>query len=261
MRTNHDVDSPGPEAPRRKLRVMSWNIHKGVGGVDRRYDLQRVVDVIRHYGPDIILLQEVAQAIPELRGQDQVALLIDATEMHAAFRPEHQFRQGGYGNLILSRFALHDVRHLDLTVGWRKKRGALQAHTRVPIGEHTRSLVINNLHLGLAGSERGAQLERLVESQMLRRLHHATPTLVGGDLNDLWGSLGPRFLIPHGFARAGALAPTFPSALPLRPLDGIFYRGDVSVSHSDVGRTALARAASDHRPLIADIEVRIGDEG
>ena len=40
------------------LRLMTYNIHKGIGGVDRRYDLQRIIDVIRHYDPDIVFLQE-----------------------------------------------------------------------------------------------------------------------------------------------------------------------------------------------------------
>jgi endonuclease/exonuclease/phosphatase family metal-dependent hydrolase len=236
---------------------MSWNIHKGVGGADRRYDLKRILDVIGHYEPDLLLLQEVAQGIPSLRGEDQVELLIDWTGLHAAFHPEHQFTQGHYGNLTLSRFPLHDRRHLDLTMGWRKRRGMLQVHAKIPIGEHTRSLVVHNLHLGLAGSERGRQLQKLMSSELVRRLHHDTPTLIGGDLNDLWGRLGPRFLVPHGFARIGPLAATFPAVFPLRPLDGLFARGDLAIHGGEVGRTQLAIAASDHRPLIADLEVEL----
>jgi endonuclease/exonuclease/phosphatase family metal-dependent hydrolase len=234
---------------------MSWNIHKGVGGTDRRYDLGRTLEVIEHYAPDIALLQEVAQDIPSLRSDDQVARLVAATGHHAAFHPEHRFRHGGYGNLILSRFPLHDIRHLDLTIGWRKKRGVLQVHARIPIGEHVRSLVVHNLHLGLAGSERGQQLLRLLESELLSRLQHDTPTLIAGDLNDLWGSLGPRFLAPHGFARVGALTATFPAVFPLRPLDGMFVRGDLAVRHGEVSRMKLAAAASDHRPIVADFEI------
>jgi endonuclease/exonuclease/phosphatase family metal-dependent hydrolase len=236
---------------------MSWNIHKGVGGTDRRYDLRRTLEVIAHYAPDIMLLQEVAQDIPTLRGDDQVAYLTEATGLHAAFHPEHRFRQGGYGNLILSRFPLHDIRHLDLTIAWRKRRGVLQAHARVPIGDHVRSLVVNNLHLGLAGSERGQQLARLMASELVTRLQQDTPTLIAGDLNDLWGSLGPKFLTPQGFARVGALRATFPSVFPLRPLDGIFVRGELQVLHGEVCRLKLATAASDHRPLIADFDIAV----
>ena len=39
-----------------KLRVLTWNIHKGIGGVDRRYRPERVIEVIAHYEPDLVLL-------------------------------------------------------------------------------------------------------------------------------------------------------------------------------------------------------------
>jgi endonuclease/exonuclease/phosphatase family metal-dependent hydrolase len=84
--------------------------------------------------------------------------------------------------------------------------------------------------------------------------------VLGGDLNDLWGSLGPRYLAPAGFSRAGALSNTFPAALPLRPLDGIFVRGDVRATICAPRRTVLTRAASDHLPLIAELEVGMTDE-
>ncbi len=42
-----------------KLRVLSYNIHKCIGGVDRRYDPSRIVEVIRKLDVDIVMLQEV----------------------------------------------------------------------------------------------------------------------------------------------------------------------------------------------------------
>lgn len=244
-----------------KIRVICWNIHKCVGGTDGRYEPQRIIDCLAGYGGDVLLLQEVAREIPRLRSEDQVALLSEGLGMHAAFHPEHRFKVGYYGNMILSRFPLSDVQHIDLTIGWRKIRGAIQAHVRVPIGEHRRSLIVHNLHLGLAGSEREQQLERFVASDHFNHLHASTPLIVGGDLNDLWGSLGPKFLKPQQLERAGGtLRNTFPAALPLRPLDGIFFRGSVRLTHFEVGTTQLAKTASDHRPLIADFEIRMAPE-
>lgn len=237
---------------------MCWNVHKCVGGADGRYAPERIIDGVRQSGADVVLLQEVARGIPRLRRHDQVELLTRGLSMHAAFHPEHQFKVGGYGNLILARHPLTDVRHLDLTVGWRKRRGALQAHVRVPVDGQRRSLIVNNLHLGLAGSERARQLERFVGSPLLRRLHHDTPLVVGGDLNDLWGTLGPKFLEPSGLVRAGRLINTFPAALPLRPLDGLFFRGSMQLQRFRVGGARPVRAASDHLPLIADFDVSMG---
>ena len=234
------------------LRVMSWNIHKGVGGLDRRYDLNRTIEVIDHYDADILVLQEVARGIQKLGKDDQVQLLVKALGFHATFYPEHRFQGGAYGNLILARWPMFYPTHLDLTIGWRKKRGMVQAHVRTHIDKHQRTLVVHNMHLGLAGSERGLQLDRFVSSHPLKQLHTSTPIIVGGDFNDLWGTLGAKYLAPSGFERAGTLANTFPSTLPLRPLDGLFFRGGLRLTHCEVARSKLARAASDHLPIYAD---------
>jgi endonuclease/exonuclease/phosphatase family metal-dependent hydrolase len=42
----------------RTIRVMTWNIHGGIGP-DRKRDLARVVDVIKAHNPDVLALQEV----------------------------------------------------------------------------------------------------------------------------------------------------------------------------------------------------------
>ena len=237
-----------------RLRVVSWNIHKAIGGVDRRYDLTRVTAVLAEQEPHIALLQEVAEGMPSSRFHDQAELPKEALGFsHLAYGREHRFKVGGYGNAILSRFPLTDVHHVDLTVGWRKKRGIITARSHVHYDGHQRSVVVFNLHLGLAGSERAKQLARFLECHPFAGLQARTPIVVGGDLNDLWGSLGPRFLSPAGFSRAGSLSNTFPAIMPLRPLDGIFVRGDVRAESCHPRRTNLARAASDHLPLVAEL--------
>lgn len=239
-----------------RLRVVTWNIHKGIGGVDRRYRLDRVVDVLTQIDPDVALLQEVADDLPRSQFHDQAEMLADALDFHVAFVPEHRFGMGGYGNAILCRYPLHDVCRLDLTIGTKKKRGALQAHARVRFEGHSRTVVLHNMHLGLAGSEREEQLERFLSSAPFRGIHERTPVIVGGDLNDVWGTLGNRFLEPRGFRRAGPLAPTFPAALPLRPLDGLFVRGDLQTErHARPIKVGLSRTASDHLPLVADFDL------
>jgi endonuclease/exonuclease/phosphatase family metal-dependent hydrolase len=144
-----------------QFRVVSWNIHKGIGGVDRRYRLERVVEVLQSLAPDVALLQEVAEDMPRSHFHDQPSALSEALKMpHLAFGPEHRFRMGGYGNAILSRWPLSDASRIDLTIGTKKKRGAMTARAHVHGLGHTRSVVFVNMHLGLVGSERGEQLER-----------------------------------------------------------------------------------------------------
>lgn len=241
-----------------RVRVVTWNIHKGIGGIDRRYRLERVAGVLRALDADLALLQEVADDLPRSGFHDQAEMLsVELRMPHFAFHPEHRFDIGGYGNAILSRWPLFDVHHVDLTIGTRKKRGVLQARARVRLERVSRTVVIHNLHLGLVGSERALQLTRFLGSEPFRRLHARTPVVVGGDLNDVWASLGPRFFEPEGFRRAGPVVNTFPAALPVRPLDALFLRGDLHPTRvAHVVRTELTRGASDHLPLVADLSLR-----
>ena len=57
------------------MRLLSYNIHKGIGGRDRRYDLQRIIGVIEEENPDLICLQEVDHKVRRCRFHDQPRLL------------------------------------------------------------------------------------------------------------------------------------------------------------------------------------------
>jgi endonuclease/exonuclease/phosphatase family metal-dependent hydrolase len=241
-----------------KIRVLTWNIHKGVGGVDRRYVLDRILGLVSAFEPDLVLLQEVAQDWPGAGRDNQVELLREGLNLpHFAYSPEHRFRVGGYGNAIFSRFPLRDIHHLDLTIDWRKKRGALLGraivHYEAEDGHvHQKSMLVANLHLGLAASERSAQLERFFVRSPFAHAHKETPWIVAGDLNDLYGGLGPKHLTPRGFSRAGPMARTFPAFAPIRPLDGIFWRGPVELVSGGIAHGPHYSRASDHLPLVAD---------
>jgi endonuclease/exonuclease/phosphatase family metal-dependent hydrolase len=242
-----------------RLRVMTWNIHKGIGGIDRRYRPERIVDVVAHYRPDIVFLQEVDEGARRSGFHRQVDVLGEAIGLrHRCYAPNVRLRlgPGQYGNAILSRWPLYGASNVDLSLRLRKRRGALCARCRVRIGGRARTLALCNLHLGLAAYERKRQLERFLLSHPFAQLHHRTPLLVGGDFNDFYGTLGPRLLEPNGFRRAGALVHTYPAVLPLRPLDGLYVRGDLVCTHSFSARVGLTRQASDHLPLVADLEMR-----
>lgn len=235
------------------LRLATYNIHKGIGGGDRRYRPERIIETLAHIQPDIAFLQEVDEDVPRSRHHLQAELL--AAELgfsHFAFQRNVTLKKGWYGNAILSRFPLIDVESYDLSVRFKKRRQALFARCKVPVGEHTRSLVISNLHLGLAGPERVYQLRKFLKHHFVAGAQQQTPIIVGGDFNDVWGSLGRRVLEPVGFQLAGRMMRTFPAILPMRPLDRIYFRGPLAVHHTFACRTVCAHQASDHLPLVAE---------
>ena len=238
-----------------RFRLITYNIHKGIGGVDRRYRPERIIETLARYDADIILLQEVDDGVPRSSHHRQVDVLGDALAMpHRAFQRNVTLTQGYYGNAILSRYPLHDVHNIDLTVPLKKRRRALVARC-VMRARRQRTIQLVNCHLGLAGFERAIQLRKLLECGSLRHLHHRTPTIVAGDYNDLWGSLGKRLMEPAGYLAACKAARTFPAIMPVRSLDRIYFKGELRFEHSFPARSDIARQASDHLPIVADFEL------
>ena len=241
-----------------RLRLLTYNIHKGIGGLDRRYDLARIVETIRHYQPDVALLQEVDDGVGRSRHDCQVDLLAEAVELpYRAYQRNVKVRLGHYGNAVLSRFPLVDPADFDLTIRFKKRRCAQVCQIHVPAGESSCAVAIANVHLGLAGFERQIQLRRLLGHSPLAQFCDRTPTIVAGDFNDVWGNLGKRVMHPAGFQLASGTARTFPAAAPVRNLDRVFCRGPIEASGAFAGHTGLARRASDHLPLIVDFSLRL----
>ncbi len=239
-----------------RLRLVTYNIHKGIGGIDRLYRLDRVTEALRHCAPDIVLLQEVDDGVPRSRNDRQVDLLSEWLQLpYRAYQPNVKLKMGHYGNAILSRFPLTDVHDLDLTLPLKKRRRALVAHCRLKDDSHSRTLLLFNVHLGLAGFERTIQLKRILTCHSLVHARQHTAVIVAGDYNDVWGTLGRRLMEPAGFRAACLRRRTFPAVLPMRPLDRVYFRGDLEVNHSFASRTEVARHASDHLPLVVDFRV------
>lgn len=248
-----------------RLRVLSYNIHKCIGGVDRKYDPARVMDVIRRLDVDVLMLQEVDAGVSRSRGDKQVDLLGDELGLpYRTWYPNVKVRGGGeYGNAVLSRYPLIESSNIDLTWRFKKARSALHAVLRIrqrgasPTGDDDvdRTLHVFNMHLGLARFERKLQLQMFLDSHPFAGLHHETPIIVGGDLNDVYGGLS-QLLAPAGFRGIERRPLTFPAWGPVRPLDAIFIRGDMDILRLARCDTELARRASDHRPLVAEVRLR-----
>jgi endonuclease/exonuclease/phosphatase family metal-dependent hydrolase len=233
------------------MRLLSYNIHKGVGGSDRRYRFERTIDVIAGESPDLVCLQEVDYNVRRSRYHDQPALLarhLNATAHFYQLNVPH--REGGYGNLILSRWPFHTRHQVSLRHGRRKPRGAQLVVVDTPEGH----LHLVNWHLGLAEKERRWQANHLLGHHLFAQAAHL-PTLIAGDYNDWRNTLADHSFARHQFRQATAPSArfrSFPAFLAVAALDKVFYRGSVHVRHAQVVRTRLARRASDHLPLVVE---------
>jgi endonuclease/exonuclease/phosphatase family metal-dependent hydrolase len=233
-----------------RVRVVTWNVHSCVGA-DGRHDPLRTAAVLAGLGADVIGLQEVDWRHPRVAGRDPLELLSARLGLRGVAGPNLRDHRGDYGNALLTRFEVEEVRRHSLSHGGREPRGAIDALLRAPDGP-LRVLVT---HLGLKRIERRAQaaaLHRLLDASEPAR--GALPTVLLGDLND-WRPvrLRPHLLVPDPFP-AFAAARTYPARLPALMLDRILVRPSPARLDTHVVRTPATRQASDHLPLVADVE-------
>lgn len=233
------------------LRVATYNIHR-CRGLDRRIRPQRIAAVLLPLNADIIALQEVIGPGPRNAGQDEA--LAAALGMYWAMAPTRMIRGHLYGNVVLSRYPIvHHSQH-DLSWRWRLSRGC----QRVDVQIDRRILHVYNVHLGTGLGERRFQTARLAEVVNGHRLH--SPKIVLGDFNE-WGrglaaqKLSPKFksLNLQSFLKRRR---TYPGLFPVLHLDHIFYDDHIDVVDLQVPRTRASLFASDHLPLVADVQVR-----
>jgi endonuclease/exonuclease/phosphatase family metal-dependent hydrolase len=225
-----------------RLRLATYNIH-GAIGADRRRDPGRVAQVLAEIGADVLALQEVESRHGD---SDMLALFASRTGMQAVAGPTMLRAAGAYGNALLLRGRLIDVEQIDLSLPGREPRGALDARLECR-GVGLRVLAT---HLGLRPSERRHQIRAL-----LARLDAAAgPTVLMGDLNEwfLWGR--PLRWLRRSFRRTPAPA-TFPARFPLFALDRLWANPRESLRRVAVHASPLSRTASDHLPLLAELEL------
>lgn len=240
------------------LTMMTWNIHRCIG-LDRRFAPERVIEALQHHKPDVLFLQEVDRGVARSRRLYLDHVLAEALDYpYHTWSQAHVLREGSYGNATLSRFPIVKRRVLDLTMGKRKKRNCLYTRLRLP---GNRPLHAFNWHLGLSAGERNQQVAKVLASDTLSHLPRRHPVLLAGDTNDWRNLLFRSAGLPEtGFdawSEHGRRKPirTFPSTNPVGALDKFFWRGALEVDSIHASRLQVARAASDHLPLIADLRV------
>jgi len=241
-----------------RLRVVTYNIHKCVGGLDRRCRPERVAHVLAASRADVAVLQEVVERGSPAAGGRQVDVLGEILRYrHRTFFPNVDLWNGAsYGNAVLSRFPIHWAENIDLSVPFTTRRSGLHARFRIRRdGRGFRTLYVCNIHLGLTQWLRRRQLRRLLSHPPLSSLHPRAPVIIAGDFNDVWGTLGEQYLVPAGFRGVTDILRTFPAWAPVRALDGIYVRGDIRLVAVERLIVPQSRIASDHLPLLAELEI------
>ncbi|HET9820625.1 MAG TPA: endonuclease/exonuclease/phosphatase family protein [Burkholderiaceae bacterium] len=248
-----------------RLRVATYNIHKGVRGVGprKRLEIHNLGLGIEALDADLVFLQEVRlYHAPDARRFERTwfgwpaegqAEFLAPDGYSVAYRTNAVTRHGEHGNALLSRWPLGDVGHHDVSDHRFEQRGLLH----VPVdwqGVEVHAVVA---HLGLIHASRVRQVERLAAFIEAEVPPHR-PLVVAGDFND-WGERLDAPMREIGLARAlgdrGAVRRlTFPSRVPVFALDRIYTRG-LACRSTFVPRGATWARMSDHLPLVAEFEL------
>lgn len=248
-----------------RIRVLSYNIHRAIG-VDRRFRPERIVKIIAHHHPDVVLLQEVDDGAPRSREKDlarEFASDLDYPYYAVGHNVSLRRGRGRYGNATLSRYPILRERNIDLTVDSRKRRGCQHASISVDTSPgQVRDVEVFNLHLGLSARERARQIGLLVRSGEFSGLDRQLPCLIGGDFNDWRSLLHPIFTeildfrcaTQQDYGYKGAIR-TYPAFSPAGGLDKVYYRGPLHLISARSCRLRVSRVASDHLPVIAEFEL------
>ena len=244
-----------------RLRVVTLNIHKGLSQFNRRVVIHDLREGLRSLKPDLVFLQEVAglNRRHALRfaawpGEGQHEFLAGGELQHVYGRNRvHQ--HGHYGNALLSRHPILSSENEDVSDHRFERRGMLHSVVKVPGWKVNLHCVCVHLSLHERGRRRqleaiGARLEKIAGKRL--------PIVVAGDFNDwrqrasgiLEKSLG---MTEVSLAAGGRHLRTYPSVLPMFPLDRIYVRG-FNVMHSKVHRGPPWSLLSDHLALSAELE-------
>ena len=222
------------QLPESCLRIASYNVH-GCRGTDGKKDASRVAEVIRELECDTIGLQEVDYRLDYIAGRLGMQAVPGLTLVR---------HDGHFGNALLTRRKVLEVRRLELGYGRREPRNALDVDLDVS-GQRLRVIVT---HLGLFAAERRWQVRKLLD--LLRHTPAHERVIVLGDINE-WLPLSRPVRWMNSLLGRSVAERSFPSRWPLLALDRVWVRPRPALLALKAHRSPLATVASDHLPVKA----------
>ncbi|MCT8267221.1 endonuclease/exonuclease/phosphatase family protein [Afifella sp. JA880] len=222
---------------------MTWNIHGGAPWGGRR-NLDRVKEIVAAHDPDVVALQEVDSRRSAAEAISAFDDLADGLGGYATHAKTIIAPDGEFGHMLISRFPLTGTRTHDISMEGRERRAVIDTLVDAPGGR----LHVIAAHFGLGFAERRHQASFAAEITR----PEASATIMLGDFNEWqWRGAVRQVLLQALPERTPER--TFPAHLPLLSLDRIYGRPAGLIAKSFVD--PAGRRASDHLPLIADIDL------
>ena len=265
-----------------KLRVATYNIHKGVSSIGSRPRIHALKTAIELFEADMVFLQEV-QGRHDLHATRHAARWPEEAQHDFLAGDSHQsaygmnaiYDHGHHGNALLSNFPILSSRNQDVSDHAYEARGIL--HCVVHAAAREQDIHCYVVHLGLFAGSRRRQADALIAA-VAESAPPGAPIIIAGDFND-WGdhlsdalrrelgvvevfeaptenrNFGEMLRRMRGATALHKPARTFPAALPCLRLDRIYVRG-FKVESAKVMHGALWARLSDHAPIVANLELQ-----
>lgn len=272
-----------------KLKVATYNIHKGVSTLGAQPRVQALKQAIHSLQADLVFLQEVqgrhdrhAARYGHLHSshkhwpQEAQHEFLAGEELHVAYGKNAVYSHGHHGNALLSAYPIAQARNRDISDHAFEQRGIL--HCELQAG--TQILHCYVVHLGLFAASRLRQTEALIAC-VRQSAKSDSPIIIAGDFNDWRNHLSDQLREELGVievfderragTRLGATwrnltgskgeprlnpARTFPAAMPWLRLDRIYVRG-FTVEQAEVLHGGQWAKLSDHAPILAHLQLQI----
>lgn len=238
------------------LRVVTYNIHKGVRGVGpiKRAEHENLALAMEAFDADLIFLEEVrklynrADLSTRMRLQSPQSEILAPEGYISCYMTNAYNTLGQHGNALLSRWPVLEMRREDISNSKLEQRGLLYIKVKIE-GRILHCIVA---HLSLGQASRDWQIVRLLD-MVKREIPEHDPVLIAGDFND-WNNKLNMAMLKAGFNTfSQPNAPTFPSFSPIWRLDRIYVRGLEPIS-SYVPKGKIWSRMSDHLPLLGNFK-------
>jgi len=238
---------------------MTYNVH-GFRGIDGRISPARIARLIEQYHPDIVALQELDLGRVRSERHDQPKLIAAALGMNVQFCATVVDQNEQYGHAILSHSPIKIIRMAVFNRHDRRRHVEPRGALWVALEIDGAALNLMNTHFGLGRKEKIAQADELLNKSWMGKIGDE-PLILCGDFN-----MTPRSRPYRAIAQqlrdvqdnAVGLLPlnTYSTFHPFARIDHVFVSKHFTVEKILVPRNDLTRIASDHLPLIVDLNFR-----
>ena len=227
------------EDPVNTFRVMTYNIHQGFNA-GQIPSLDSLVDVISRESPDVLVLQEVVRGWMIDEQHDALSVLSERLGLPYVFGPNIGDL---YGNAVLSRFPMTDVKRIHFAV-----QPSLKHQPRGAIGVRIGDVLVVTTHLDDIADSSSIRQEQV--RAILSAWSGERTAIIAGDMNAEPGDLEMGLFGEAGYGDLGE--PAGPTTTMDDPPKRIDYIWGIGVIASNV-HTVRAPSASDHLALLVTV--------